>query len=97
MKKAKDNIVDLTNMLQEIKTSESRLLDTALTPDIDEQFITPPESHHVSLNTSLIIHNPSDSNVLSEDLTEITQYQCSQSENSDVQLNKVSNLSLIHI
>ena len=82
MKKAKDNIVDLTNMLQEIRTSESRLLDTSLTPDIDEQFITPPESHHASLNASLIIPNPSDSSVLSENLTETTHYECSQSENS---------------
>ena len=55
MTKAKINMIELTHMVQEIKTRESTMFDNCATSDGDEFFTTPPESINSSLKSSLII------------------------------------------
>ena len=54
MKRTKDNIFELTNMLEAIRTSD--LLETdPISPETDDKYVTPPESENPSLTASLII------------------------------------------
>jgi len=54
MKRTKDNIFELTNMLDAIRNAD--LLDPdPISPEPDDKFVTPPESQNPSLTTSVLI------------------------------------------
>ena len=63
MKRTKDNIFELTNMLETIRYADL-LNPDPLSPEPDDKFVTPPESENPSLTASLVISNPTESNLL---------------------------------
>ena len=59
MRKAKDNVYELTSMLQEIRYPLPEIMVSSITPSHDEIFLTPPESQNASLSTSINVPDTS--------------------------------------
>ena len=72
MKRTKDNIFELTNMLETIRYEDLHNPDP-LSPEPEDKFVTPPESENPSLTASLVLSNQTLTESKQLEITSATQ------------------------